>query len=430
MKTTFRIFNASQNNQRGGTGAGYSLPYKELRNRPTAFTLIELLVVIAIIGMLIALLLPAVQAARETARRMQCSSSIRQLALAEQNHLATYKVFSQASRPSTLMRRDGNYSFSSIGYIPQILPFFEQTAIYEMVKECTSNAWNGVDVPWRTWPATFEGRTYQSPYMNTINTLICPSSSGQGYTGGNRDSITNGETGGLGRNSYHCNVGDLWINWDSYHALRGPFGPGDRLMCTVSLVKDGLSNTAMLSEVEIGSDVTGNQIRGNVAKNVPYGPPQNCRSVATTSKLFDPAKKTTGEDTGFLDRIVGCRWAGSSPAFSQFFMVMPPNSPSCALGQNGETNGLIVGASSQHPGGVNVAMCDAATRFIVDSITAGDQGYDPWDGVIARGGDGPNPPGIAQEGGAAYGKKASSKSPYGIWGALGSRSGSDAASIL
>ena len=416
MNTISHIFNAPHTQQRGGSGAGNSLPHKELRKRCTAFTLIELLVVIAIIGMLIALLLPAVQAAREAGRRMQCANHLRQIALAENLHVDAFQVFSQASHPQTLKRRDGN-THNALGYIPQILPFIEQVAIYRQVKDIAYYSGEGgwaYASPWERGTYTPTGGTEQrKPWTQRIDLLICPSAGGMGFFHNTPDQ-------GLGPISYHCNAGDFWVNWDSYHALRGPFGPGNRLQCSIGQIGDGLSNTVLVSEVEIGSDVNGNKIKGNLATNVPYGPPQNCMStVISSDEIADERVGTERE----LDRGIGFRWAGSSQTYSQFFMTMPPNSPSCSLTRNYEGRGIIVSASSNHPGGVNVAMCESSVKFIPDAVESGDRGYDPWEGQIDRGGLSDTPPT------GTYATRASNASPYGVWGALGSKSGSDSAGL-
>src|SRR5687767_6150215 len=92
-----------------------------------AFTLVELLVVIAIIGVLVALLLPAVQAARESARRMQCSNKLKQLGLAIQNYHDTFQVYPPQSFPA-------HGSTNAWGWGPMIFPFLELQALHETLQ--------------------------------------------------------------------------------------------------------------------------------------------------------------------------------------------------------------------------------------------------------------------------------------------------------
>jgi prepilin-type N-terminal cleavage/methylation domain-containing protein len=95
-------------------------PYHSIRNRSTGFTIVELLVVIAIIGVLVGLLLPAVQAVREAGRRMSCSNNLRQIGLAAHNYHGTYNTFPRQSAP---VHRHT--------WAAAIMPFMEQTAIFE-----------------------------------------------------------------------------------------------------------------------------------------------------------------------------------------------------------------------------------------------------------------------------------------------------------
>lgn len=105
------------------------------RWRKRAFTLVELLVVIAIIGILIALLLPAVQAAREAARRSQCLNNLKQFALAVQNYHDVYKVFPRQGylywMPNFGVNRDPWRIWQGFSVHTMILPFIEQRAVYD-----------------------------------------------------------------------------------------------------------------------------------------------------------------------------------------------------------------------------------------------------------------------------------------------------------
>jgi type II secretory pathway pseudopilin PulG len=131
---------------------------------------VELLVVIAIIGVLVALLLPAVQQAREAARRMQCTNNLKQLGLAVHNYADTYNAFpSKIAGPAAggCQLSNGNYGS---GWM-RLLPFYEQAALYEIWS--SPNNLNGIDFP-AFGPCPWEHQNYP-PYFTQVSSLMCPS---------------------------------------------------------------------------------------------------------------------------------------------------------------------------------------------------------------------------------------------------------------
>lgn len=130
------------------------------------FTLVELLVVIAIIGILVALLLPAVQAARESARRAQCLNNFKQVALGCQNHAATFKTFPTGVNmweKGGCNNPDGKASYSGFSWSTYILPYLEENATYEKMD---------VKVGGREYatPPNYKAGAY------FVQTYLCPSS--------------------------------------------------------------------------------------------------------------------------------------------------------------------------------------------------------------------------------------------------------------
>ena len=371
--------------------------------------------------MLIALLLPAVQAAREAARRMQCSNHLKQIGLAQHNYHDAQGSLTQGCAPQTLKfpfwadtSHPEGYAWNCWGYIQQMLPYFEQTALYDQVVQTIEYdfmwyVWNGNERAGRDTGPFKAGQVYNTPWATEIAMLVCPSTAGTGWRG-------NDDNGRLGRNSYHCNSGDLWAVWDD-NPFRGPFGFGDRLVCTFGQMSDGTSNTALGSEVEIGSTPNGNRIKGNMAGEMDYGPPRNCNIMAA-------GNGTISQPLTWIDDpwdIVGARWGDGRPPFTQFHMVLPPNRPSCAGDYPGWNDFMyaaaaLITASSNHTGGVNLAMCDGSVRFVSDSVDAGDQGYpDWWTEVNDSRGSGKG--------------TIRADSQYGVWGALGTRAGGESKSL-
>jgi prepilin-type N-terminal cleavage/methylation domain-containing protein len=136
------------------------------RRSSEGFTLVELLVVIAIIGILVALLLPAIQAAREAARRNQCVNNLKQLSLGAMNHESTFKGFPSAGLGYKWVG-DPNYGAGRKqpgGWIFNVLPFIEEQAIHDM----------GMGIG-TTWNDAARKKIFADRDQKTVKVLICPS---------------------------------------------------------------------------------------------------------------------------------------------------------------------------------------------------------------------------------------------------------------
>jgi prepilin-type N-terminal cleavage/methylation domain-containing protein len=357
-----------------------------------AFTLVELLVVIAIIGVLVALLLPAVQAAREAARRTNCVNNIRQIAIACHNHHDTYGSF-PPSNHNTRFRdiTQDRFGWQRIGYLTPLLPFIEQQPLYEQVVSYTLE-------DRRPWSTNDTATGQPSPYKTHVKTFLCPS-----------DPLSRGLD--FGATNYHCNHGDIWMNWDWWE-WRGPFGNGTKGVGSFATMTDGSSNTILIGEVAIGRTAgTNAPVKGGIALGVdtqPGKPPAPCYAKEGANGRLNGS---TQESMGTTGWGLGRRWGDAHTIYTQFFTVVAPNCPTCAAG-SGEDWAMPT-ASSHHPAGVIVAMGDGSTRFVTDTINAGD----PSKSIDALGTMGSRP--------QDYG----GPSLWGVWGAMGSMNGAESVDI-
>ncbi len=354
------------------------------------FTLVELLVVIAIIGVMVGLLLPAVQAAREAARRMQCSNNLKQIGLATLNYESAYKVFppgrmapdysvggvvqaSYTSYPTTLPL--GAWTgFRSVHTF--ILPFMEQNNIYDLID---------FGVPTSVRMTTGGGVTpvnanYRA-YANAAALFICPSCPNTGViiTENNYRYNFGGSTpfGGAEGSTTNNNITAISPAGFSSRG-NGAFTIGNPLRAADFI--DGMSNTVFFSERTKGS-----------GRNLSAEPPNRADVTNMSSRpqglvdadvMFAACQAQVPSVSGFNFNSMG-RWLPGSDfsngwpfgfySATMYNHVAPPNWRAIDCGTRSAIadapgEHAIISARSQHTGGVNASMGDGSVRFVTESI--------------------------------------------------------------
>ena len=363
-----------------------------------AFTLVELLVVIAIIGILIALLLPAVQAAREAARRMACTNKIKQIVLAFHNHHDAYGVFPGMSGPQGIA--ETAYSAPEWGALSPFvftLPFMEASSNYERIM---------TDRP------GFKQR--HEAYRN-LSIFACPSDgNAKGVGPFNEHQTTN----------YVLNWGDSneFTREDVRAKTRGLFGQR-YIWNKIASVTDGTSNTLALSETGVIDESGSRKVKAGALAVYGSGwftTPQQCITAAwpvgTTNRQSYPGTVRTasmgGNPPGDNSAYRGCTFVWAEAINQAFLGMIPPNGPNCLEASADSRVYSMVTAGSYHTGGVNCGLVDGSVQFISDTVETDLSGIRP----------GPSPTGGADT--------RSDPSPYRVWGAMATISGGETASAL
>jgi len=412
--------------------------------RNHGFTLVELLVVIAIIGVLIALLLPAVQAAREAARRMQCSNKLHQIGIAVHNYHDTYisafPAAAQQYNAGTDAVATTRKGVMISGFIA-LMPFAEQSALYQSIVSgsygVTFNANEVFGLNGAVTTAEPAGTDYAAndvgSYMRaTLDPMICPSDGGGRSKGSNDQS----------RSNYRLSTGDYAVAWTLFarssnntgSVVAADFKPtndtinrgafGMNIWNGFHSVTDGTSNTILASERCI--ETNARQAKQTIYATVQTGPSECYALKGPSGNLGTVAAPLSG------DGLSGKRWADGDPRFTGFNTILPPNAASCYVVAETATAGTgraIIAPSSFHPGGVNVALVDASVRFCSDTVDyqsangrvlpAGATGtWDTWRVYTNTAGDNTDAEAVD-----------SGRSGHGIWGAMGSRNGGESATF-
>lgn len=300
------------------------------RSARTGFTLVELLVVIAIIGVLVGLLLPAVQAAREAARRMSCSNNLKQIGLALHNFESTYKEIPAGTRDAT-------------GYLSPhavLANYMELNNVYDRMD---------LTVGPFTQP-NYDAARSQPEF------LICPS-----------DPFP-GQTHDMGWTNYHANAGSwVYVNgWDGVFGPAQDVGGGKALEpLTFGAITDGLSQTVGFAEVVNGVGGTGGQ--PTQFDCFEFGDPPSNDLVTARNALLSRDWTTASIPWGGSWRWRGYPWIEGTVWRTWYNHILPPNS---ACWRTADWWKLVSPASSYHPGGVQVVLCDGSVRFTSESVNA------------------------------------------------------------
>ena len=345
--------------------------------RRNGFTLIELLVVISILGVLVALLLPAVQAAREASRRAQCSNNLKQIGLALHNYESIHGVF-PPGRMNTYVAGKGH----CWGAYSQLLPQLEKQTLFN-----TMNFSMNPDPDYSSTTAIVN----RTAAVTVVSVLLCPSD------GADSLSIVGGGT--YAGHNYLLNVGS------GYSLVEQPAAPlttpdgvfYENSAVSLAMIRDGSSQTVAISETTrstagaptgfngltvfakdplAGFVITGNNTAG-------HGPPivsdadYAIQCLTSTPPGFQPTR--------------GIKWLYGAPGHTMYNHRRPPNDPRCdcrgGLPHSDKSPAdwknltLNVTARSYHAGGIQSLFCDGHVQFIKNSMSPAS-----WQAIGSRNG--------------------------------------------
>ena len=334
-----------------------------MRTNYRGFTLVELLVVIAIIGILIGLLLPAVQSAREAARRLQCSSNLKQLALAVLNYESQVGAF-----PPCLQYDEGTDPAWTDEFRPNwvvlVLPYVEQQPLYDSFR---------MDLPLSD-PANRDARGMQ------LSLMQCPTDPNNRMKYAGAPGREEGDN--WARGNYAANGGRGYMLstswWDSRpDAICGPTSPGwkdpeyrgvmgPNVSVSVAQIRDGTTNTILLGEVRAGVnqyDPRGTWAMGNAGASALFGygskgdanGPNHCGENSDDLKTGNYLRET---DPGLETLVREC---------------MP-----CAASQGA----WQATTRSLHDGGVHLAFADGSVHFVSNFVETSSSFGSVWDRII------------------------------------------------
>lgn len=339
--------------------------------RRHGFTLKELLAVTFIIALLLCLcVLPFGRrgGVREAARRIDCNNHLRQIGLALWNYHDTHGCF-----PTAMGGTGVGGNENRLNALVPLLVFMESSPLYDQIASGSYGAPPGGPAPWDT---TFP------PWRQHSDIFVCPSS----YY----------EAADYQPTNYAFCVGDVTRDIHQLTKPRGAFAPG--LYVKLSDITDGSSHTIAMAE--IGSP-NGRQVSGQYATNLPatiLDDPGICW------RTVDSGKEYYSKKVGLHEFGRGYNWVDGAAGPGLINTILPPNSPSCAVGGKEAVDG-VYSAGGPHLSGCVVLLVDGSTQYVSEEVDVGDTSQAP--------------PTIED-----YAEKALA-SPYGVWGAYGTIAGEE-----
>jgi prepilin-type N-terminal cleavage/methylation domain-containing protein/prepilin-type processing-associated H-X9-DG protein len=314
------------------------------------FTLVELLVVITIIGILVSLLLPAIQSAREATRRVSCANNLKQCGLALLNYESAKHCFPSVTKSATTC-----FSVQAL-----ILPYAEAINLQNLI-DFTQPLFNGTQGTQRLNPVQAAAAATVVPMFrcpsdtaNDLNTkyMVWPGQN-EMYAGGNYMVCTGTSTGTMYDIRYTT---DGLFYYDSKTPLQK--------------VQDGMSNTLMMTESLLGSltDTTGTT--PSDAKRQVGWPGGNYSTFNSSTAGFvgisNPDLATVAATCATWEGSRGQGWIVGRPLFTGVSTYMVPNTPTPDI--SGKQHMGFYAARSCHTGGVNILLADGSVRFVADGI--------------------------------------------------------------
>ncbi len=408
-------------------------------NRSTTrdgFTMIELFGVLILISILVVMLLPAVQSAREMARRTSCANNLMQVTLGMKMYHAAFERLPVQLSGTDGSTQPGLDNDRRLSVFVALLPMIGQPELAEAISTpqpyssqlVYEDDWMGMsdfgaaefesigegneEDADRRWPrgGPEPTETRYRPWRTEVPVYRCPSDPGIGDPAMSRtnyavclgDGVVAAASGPM-RDVNGTFVVDEELREQTDASMRGATVP--RVVMRFSEITDGLANTILLGEI-----ATALGDRDSRTYPVAAADPKQLRDRPAWARdhgLIDPERPRFWLDVTSSPKLEaalgarrGYRWADGMPLYTTINTILPPNREITLAADREDTWGILP-PSSRHQGGVNVACADGAVHFVTDSIDAGDENSP----TVYLGS--PNGPG--------------SESPFGLWGAMGTR---------